>query len=103
MNSLFIFIKTLVLALEHYEDPEELLKDTLQDSAGTGLESLYALYSSILKAHIVHKKADLQQMIGVLLATSPYCTLCEETIAELAEVKPTLVKKWVDALSSVLY
>ena len=102
-NGLFIFIKTLVLALERYEDPEESLKDALQDSAGTGLESLYALYSSILKAHIVHKKADFQRMIGVLLATSPYRTLCEETIAELAEVKPTLVKKWVDALSSVLY
>src|SRR5258706_1848416 len=42
-------------------------------------------------------------MIGVLFATSPYRALCNETIAELAEVKPNLVKKWVDALSSLLY
>ena len=102
-NGLFIFIKTLVLALEHCEDPEESLKEALQDSAGTGLESLYALYSSILKSQIVHKKAEFQSMIGVLLATSPYRALCDETIAELAGVKPNLVKKWVDALSSLLY
>ncbi len=42
-------------------------------------------------------------MIGVLLATSPYRALCDKTIAELAGVKPNLVKKWVDALSSLLY
>jgi len=42
-------------------------------------------------------------MLGVLLTTSPYRTLCNETIAELAGVKPNLVKKWVDALSSLLY
>ncbi len=102
-NSLFIFIKTLVLALECYEDPEESLKEALQDSAGTGLESLYTLYSSILKTQIVHKKAEFQQMIGVLLTTSPYRALDDETIAELAGVKPSLIKKWVDALGSILY
>ena len=42
-------------------------------------------------------------MIEVLLTTSPYRALCDETIAELVEVKPNLVKKWVDALSSLLY
>jgi len=42
-------------------------------------------------------------MIEVLLTTSPYRALCDETIAELAGVKPNLVKKWVDALSSLLY
>ena len=102
-NGLFIFIKTLVLALERYEDPEESLKDALQDSAGTGLEALYTLYSSILKARILHKKVEFQRMIGVLLTTSPYRALCDETIAELAGVKSNLVKAWVDALSSLLY
>jgi len=102
-NGLFIFIKTLVLALEQCEDPQESLKAALQDSAGTGLESLYALYSSILKAQIVHNNAEFQRMIGVLLTTSPYRALCDETIAELAGVKPYLVKRWVDALSSLLY
>ena len=71
-NSLFIYIKTLVLSLERYEDPEESLKEALQDSARTGLESLYTLYSSILKAQIVYKKAEFQQVVGVLLTTSPY-------------------------------
>ena len=102
-NGLFIFIKTLVLALEHCEDPEESLKGALQVSAGSGLEPLYELYSNILKAQIVHKNAAFQRTIGVLLTTSPYRALCDETIAELAEVKPNLVKKWVDALSSLLY
>ena len=102
-NGLFIFIKTLILALECCEDAEEGLKAALQDSANTGLESLYELYSSILKARIVHKSAKFRRMIGVLLTTSPYRALCDETIAELAEVKPNLVKKWVDALSSLLY
>ena len=102
-NGLFIFVKTLVLALERCEDPEEGLRAALHDSARTGLESLYELYSSILKAQIVHKTIEFQRTIGVLLATSPYRALCDETIAELAEVKPNLVKKWVDALSSLLY
>jgi hypothetical protein len=102
-NGLFIFIKTLVLALERCEDPKESLKAALQDSSGTGLESLYELYSSILKAQIVHNNAGFQRMIGVLLTTAPHRALCDETIAELAEVKPYLVKRWVDALSSLLY
>ena len=102
-NGLFIFIKTLVLSLERCKDPEESLKAALQDSAGTGLESLYELYSSILKSQIVDGNIEFQRMIGVLLATSPYRALCDETIAELAGVKPNLVKRWVDALSSLLY
>ena len=102
-NGLFIFVKTLVLALGRCEDPEEALKAALQDSAGTGLESLYELYSSILKEQIVHKNIEFRRMIAVLLATSPYRALCDETIAELAGVKPNLVKTWVDALSSLLY
>jgi len=102
-NGLFIFIKTLVLTLERCEDPQESLKHTLKGAAGAGLESLYALYSSILKAQIVHINAEFRRMIGVLLTTAPYRPLCEETIAELAGVKPNLVKKWVDALSSLLY
>jgi hypothetical protein len=102
-NGLFIFIKTLVLALERCADPTDSLKAALQDSAGTGLESLYALYSSVLKAQIVHNNVEFKRMIGVLLTTSPYRTLCDETIAELAGVKSYLVKRWVDALSSLLY
>jgi hypothetical protein len=102
-NGLFIFIKTLILALERCEDPKKALKVALQDSAGTGLESLYELYSSILKAQIVHNSAEFQKVIGVVLTTSPYRALCDETIAELAGVELYLVKKWVDALSSLLY
>ena len=101
-NGLFIYIKTLVLALEHCKDPEESLEGALQDSAATGLESLYTLYSNTLKVQIAHKGPEFQRMIEVLLATSPYRALCDETIAELAGVKPNLVKKWVDALSSLL-
>ena len=102
-NGLFIFIKTLVLALERCQDPTEALKAALQDSAGAGLESLYGLYSSILKAQLLHNNAEFQRMIGVLLATAPYRALRDETVAELAEVKPFLVKRWVGALSSLLY
>jgi DNA polymerase III delta prime subunit len=102
-GGLFIFIKTLVLALRHCEDPKESLNAALQDSAGTGLESLYELYSSILTAKIVDNSAKFQRMIGVLLTAAPYRALCDETIAELAGVEPYLVKRWVDALSSLLY
>jgi hypothetical protein len=100
---LFIFIETVALALETSEDPTELLKSTLQDSADTGLKSLYTLYSSILKARIVHSAAKFQRVIGVVLTTAPYRPLCEETIAELAGVAPSQVKTWVDDLSSLLY
>ena len=102
-NSLFIFIKTVVLALKCCKDPEEALTGALQDSSGTGLESLYELYSSILKAQIMPNDIELHQTIGVLLAASPYCALRDETIAELVGVKAYLVKTWVDALSSLLY
>jgi len=102
-NGLFIFIKTLVRALEHCEDPTEFLKAASEDSAGAGLEALYRLYSSILESRIKHHKADFRQMIGVLLTTAPYRTLCEKTIAELAGVEPNLVEMWVDDLSSLLY
>jgi len=102
-NGLFIFIKTLVLALESCEDPKESLKATLQGSSGPGLESLYGLYSSILEARIVCSSPEFRQVIGVLLITSPYRPLCEDTIAELAGARPNLVRKWVDDLSSLLY
>ena len=48
-DGLFIFIKTIALALDDCEDPTESLKATSQNSAGAGLKSLYGLYSSILK------------------------------------------------------
>ena len=102
-NGLFIFIKTLALDLERCEDPTESLKATVQATAGIGLESLYALYSSILKAQILHNSAEFRRVIGVVLAAAPYRALCDETIAELAGVKPHLVKKWVGALGSLLY
>ena len=102
-NGLFIFIKTLVLSLEHCKDPTESLKATLHGSDGAGLSSLYGLYSSILTSRIPPKDAEFQCVIGVLLATAPHRPLCEETIAELAGVSPNLVKKWVGDLSSLLY
>jgi len=102
-NGLFIFIKTLVLALEHCEEPTKILQAASEDSAGAGLEALYRLYSSILKSRIVHRKAEFQRMIGVLLTAAPYRALCEETIADLAGVESKFAKKWVDDLSSLLY
>ena len=102
-NGLFIFTRTLVLALRECEDPEESLKAALQDSGGTGLKPLYSLYSSILKARRVPSNVEFRQMIGVLLTTAQHRPLCEETIAELAGVRPNLVKKWVNDLSSLLY
>jgi len=102
-NGLFIFIKTLVLALKHCEDPTEFLKAASEDPAGAGLEALYKLYSSILESRIEHSKAEFRRMVGVLLTAAPYRALCEETIAELAGVKPNLVEMWVDDLSSLLY
>jgi len=102
-NGLFIYIKTLVRAFERCKDPEESLKAALQDTDGTGLESLYELYSSILKAHTEHNNAEFQRMIGVILATAPYRALCDQTVAELAGVKLILVKMWLNTLSSLLY
>jgi len=99
-NGLFIFIKTLVLALKQCENLEETLKAALQDS---GLKPLYDLYSSILKTRRVPNNAEFRQMIGVLLTATPYRTLSEDSIAELAGVMPNLVKKWVNDLSSLLY
>jgi hypothetical protein len=102
-NGLFIFIKTLVLALDHCKDPDDALRATLEESDSTGLRSLYLLYSSILKARIVHNYDEFRQIIGVIVMTAPYRALCDETIAELAGVRPNLVKKLVNDLSSLLY
>jgi len=102
-KGLFIFIKTLVLALKHCDDPTEFLKAASEDSASAGLEALYKLYSSILESRIEHSRAEFRRMIGVLLTAAPYRALCEETIAELADVRPNRVEMWVDELSSLLY
>jgi hypothetical protein len=102
-DGLFIFINTLVLVFERCEDPKVVLKRTLHNSASTGLEPLYGLYTSILKAKIANGNAAFQWVIGVLLTTAPHRPLCEETIAELAGVELYLVKTWVDALGSLLY
>ena len=102
-NGFFIFVKTLVLTLLKCEDPDESLKTFMHDSAGTGMMPLYGLYSSILKARNVPRNAEFQRVIGVLIATASHRSLCDETIAELAGVKINLVKKWVDALGSLLY
>ena len=101
-NGLFIFIKTLVLALERCGNPTNVLKATAEE-AGAGLKPLYALYSHILNSRIVDSNAELRRVTGVLLTVAPYRALGEETIAELAGVEPNLVKKWVDDLSSLLY
>ena len=103
-NGLFIFVKTFFLALEQCEDPKASLEAILKGSAGPGMEALYKLYSNILKSRLVHSNvAAFQRTIGVLLTTAPNRSLCEETIATLADVPPHLVKKWVDDLSSLLY
>ena len=99
-NGLFIFVKTLVLALEKCADPEETLTEALQGSAGTGLESLYGLYSSILKTH--SGIGGFWRMI-VVITTAQYRPLSKEPIAKLTGVKPNLVETWVNALSSLLY
>jgi hypothetical protein len=100
---LFIFVKTIALALEQCKDPTATLKATLADSAGTGLTSLYGLYSSILRARIVHSSDEFRRVVGVLLTTAPYRPLRGETIAKLAGVEHSLVQTWVDDLSSLLY
>jgi hypothetical protein len=99
-NGLFIFIKTLILELEKCEDAEESLKEVVQGSAGTGLESLDGLYSSIMKAH--SNIRGVWRMV-VVITTAQHRPLCEEPIAKLTGVKPNLVGKWVNALSSLLY
>ena len=100
---LFIFIETLARALVHCNDTTELLATTLHDSAGPGLTSLYGLYTSIVRARRVQSSVEFRRVMGVALITAPYRPLCEETIAELAGVKPNLVKMWVDDLSSMFY
>ena len=100
---LFIFIETIARTLEQCDDPTEHLKATLQDSAGTGLTALYGLYSSILKTRILHNRGKFRQVIGVVLTTGLYRTLCEETIAKLAGVREDLVRMWMAALSALLY
>ena len=100
---LFVFIETIARALEQCDDPTEHLKATLEDGASSGLASLYRLYSSILKAQIMHSTAEFRQVIGVLLTAASHRSLCEETIAEMAGVRLDLVKMWVADLSSLLY
>ena len=39
----------------------------------------------------------------MLLTTTPHRPLCEETIAELAGVRPDVVKMWVEDLGSMFY
>ena len=102
-SGLFIFIETLALALEHSYEPTKLLGATLQDSSNPGLESLHGLYTRIVRARRVQRNPEFRRMIGVLLITAPYRPLCEETIAELAGVRPDVVNMWVEDLGSMFY
>jgi hypothetical protein len=102
-NGLFIFIKTVVLALEHCKDPDESLKATLQTQMESGIEISIRTLLQYPKGTNSGQRQRISAMIGVLLTTAPYRPLCEETIAELAGVKPYLVKRWVNDLSSLLY
>ena len=102
-SGLFLFIETLALTLEHSDEPTTLLGATLQDSCSPGLRSLYGLYSTIVRARRVQRNAEFRRMIGVLLTTLPYRLLCEETIAELAGVRPDVVKIWVEDLDSMFF
>jgi hypothetical protein len=102
-NGFFIFIKTVVRSLENCKDPTTALEAVLQDSDGNGLNPLYGLYSSILRARIAPGDAEFQRVVGVLLTTAPNHSLHDKAIAELAGVAPHLVNKWVDDLSSLLY
>ena len=99
-NGLFIFIKTLVLALMKCEDPEEFLKNALQGSATAGLEALYSLYSSIVNTH---SKISGSWRVIAVIATAQYRPLRKGPIARLAGVKPNFVETLVDDLSSLLY
>ena len=100
---LFIFIETLALILEHCYEPTKLLGAALQDSSSPGLTALYRLYSRIIRARRVQRNAEFRRVIGVLLIAAPYRPLCEETIAELAGVRPDVVKIWIDDLGSMFY
>ena len=100
---LFIFAETIALALERCDDLTEYLRATLQHSAGSGLTSLYKLYSSIVSARRVQKNAEFRRVIAVLLAAAPHRPLCDKTIATLAGVPPDLVGTWAADLSSLLY
>ena len=101
-DGLFIFIKTLALALQRCRDPTGFL-EAASEEVGDGLKPLYGLYSNIIKSRIEPSDTDFQRVIGVILAAAPYRALCDETIAELAGVEPNLVKVWVKDLSSLLY
>ena len=89
---LFIFVETLTLAIEHCHEPSKLLGAILQDSSSPGSVALCGLYSRIVRARRVQRNAEFRRVIGVLLITAPYRPLCEETIAELAGVRPDVVK-----------
>ena len=102
-SGLFILIETLALALEHSDEPTKLLGAALQDSSSSGLRSLYGLYSTIIRARRVQRNAEFRRVIGVLLTTTPYRLLCEEAIADLAGVRPDVVKMWVEDLGSMFY
>ena len=103
-GGLFIFIEVTTRVLLQYRPrPYEYLRAILRDLEGTGLTSLYGLYSSILKAQIVHSTAEFQRMIRVILLVAPHRPLRDETIAELAAVNINLVRMWVTNLDPLLY
>ena len=102
-NGLFIFIKTIILSIEKRTNPTKCLEETLQDSARTGLKPLYGLYLSILRVQIMDSNTKFQRMIGAILTTAAHRPVCDETIATLAEVELSVVKMWMDSLSSLLY
>ncbi|PVF92503.1 WD40 repeat-like protein [Serendipita vermifera] len=102
-GGLFIFVDTLCSLLKDDLDPEERLNQTLSSTSGDALISLYDLYSSAIESRVGENKKLFQEAMRTIIAVGRYRPLCEESVAELANLNASVVKTLVDELSSLLY
>ncbi|PVF91794.1 WD40 repeat-like protein [Serendipita vermifera] len=102
-GGLFIFVDTLWRLLKDGLDPDERLTQTLSKTSSNALTSLYDLYSTAINSRVGQDKKTFQAAMGVIMAVGPYRPLCDESIAQIAGLKPHVVKNMVDELSSLMY
>jgi hypothetical protein len=102
-GGLFIFADTLWRLLKDDLNPDIRLTNVLSGTSGDALSSLYNLYSSAIESKVGRNIEEFRMAMEVIITVGQYRPLCDESVARLADLSPSVVKGLVDELSSLLY
>jgi hypothetical protein len=101
-GGLFIFIETLRRFVDKL-DPEPLLAKVLGGDLKEANAELYTLYSTTITTRIGEHMDAFRSLAQAIVVVAKYRPLCDDTLASLLRLKPSMVKTLIDELSPLLY